>query len=52
MNTDKIYANKIALEYSTLQSRKAKVLKKLDAWIKKPARITGSVIGLLSMLLL
>ena len=50
MNTDKIYANKIALEYSTLTSRKAKALKRLDNWIKKPAIIT-SIIGLLSIFL-
>ena len=45
MNTDKIYANKIALEYSTLKSRKGKALKRLDTWIKKPARITSFIIG-------
>lgn len=51
MNTDKIYANKIALEYSSLKSRKAKALKRLDAWIKRPSRITSIVIGILSILL-
>ena len=51
MNTDKIYANKIALEYSTLTSRKAKALKRLDNWIKKPAKITSIIIGLLSIFL-
>lgn len=51
MNTDKIYAEKIALEYSTLTSRKAKALKRLDNWIKKPARITSIVIGLISTIL-
>ena len=51
MNTDKIFAEKIALEYSTLTSRKAKALKRLDNWIKKPARITSIVIGLLSIFL-
>lgn len=30
MNTDKIFAEKIALEYSTLTSRKAKAIKRLD----------------------
>lgn len=51
MNIDKIYANKIALEYSTLTSRKAKALKRLDNWIKKPAKITGIIIGLFSTFL-
>lgn len=51
MNIDKIYANKIALEYSALKSRKAKALKRLDAWIKKTARITSFIIWSLSMLL-
>ena len=46
MNMDKIFAEKIALEYSTLTSRKAKALKRLDDWIKKPARITSIIIGL------
>jgi len=49
MNTDKIYANKLILEYSTLTSRKAKALKRLDNWIKKPAKITGIIVGLLSI---
>ncbi|MBQ4558662.1 MAG: hypothetical protein IJA61_04740 [Clostridia bacterium] len=51
MNTDKIYANKIALEYSSLTSRKAKSLQRLDDWIKKSARITSIIIGLFSTLL-
>ena len=51
MNTDKIYAEKIALEYSTLTSRKAKALKRLDNWIKKPAKITSIVIALISTIL-
>lgn len=52
MNIDKIYANKLALEYSTLTSRKAKALKRLDNWIKKPAKITSIVIALISTILL
>ena len=51
MNTYKIFAEKIALEYSTLTSRKAKAIKRLDTWIKKPARITSIIIGLLSIFL-
>ena len=51
MNTDKIFAEKIALEYSTLTSRKAKALKRLDDWIKKPARITSIIVGLFSTFL-
>ena len=42
---------KIALEYSTLTSRKAKAIKRLDTWIKKTARITSIIIGLLSIFL-
>ena len=51
MNTDKIYANKLILEYSTLTSRRAKALKRLDNWIKKPAKITSIVIALISTIL-
>lgn len=51
MNTDKIYVKKISLEYSILTSRKAKALKRLDNWIKKPAKITSIIIGLLSIFL-
>lgn len=45
MNTDKIYAQKIASEYSKQQTSKAKALKRLDAWIKKPAKIFAYVFG-------
>jgi len=32
MNTDKIYANKLILEYSTLTSRRSKVLKRFTIY--------------------
>jgi hypothetical protein len=51
MNTVKIYENKLTLDYLTWTSRKAKALKRLDNWIKKPARITSIIIGLLSIFL-
>ncbi len=36
MNTDKIYAEKIASEYASKTTRKIKALIRLDKWIKKP----------------
>ena len=39
MNTDKIYAMRIASQYVNPKSLKARQLKKLDKWIKKPAII-------------
>ena len=51
MNTDKIFAYQTALQYSKPTSRKAKALKRLDDWIKKPARITSIIIGLFSTFL-
>ena len=49
MNTDKIYAEKIASEYAPKTTRKIKALIRLDKWIKKPAVITASIIGLISL---
>lgn len=51
MNTDKIFAYQTALQYSKPTSHKAKALKRLDDWIKKPARITSIIIGLFSTFL-
>lgn len=48
MNTDKIYAEKIASEYAPKTTRKIKALIRLDKWIKKPAKITAYIIGILS----
>ena len=51
MNTDKIFAYQTALQYSKPTSSKAKALKRLDDWIKKPSKTTSIVIGLLSICL-
>ena len=48
MNTDKIYAERIASEYAPKTTRKIKALIRLDKWIKKPAKITAYIIGALS----
>lgn len=48
MNTDKIYAERIASEYAPKTTRKIKALICLDKWIKKPAKITAYIIGALS----
>ena len=48
MNTDKIYAERIASEYAPKTTRKIKALIRLDRWIKKPAKITAYIIGILS----
>ncbi len=52
MNTDKIYAEKIASEYSNQQTSKVKQLKRLDKWIKKPAIIFAYTFGIISSLVL
>ena len=48
MNTDKIYAERIASEYAHKTTRKIKALIRLDKWIKKPAKIIAYSIGILS----
>ena len=48
MNTDKIYAERIASEYAPKTTRRIKALIRLDKWIKKPAKITAYIIGTLS----
>ena len=50
MNTDKIYAERIASEYAPKTTRKIKALIRLDKWIKKPAKITAYIIGVLSVI--
>ena len=52
MNTDKIYAEHIANEYSAKQASKVKALKKLDAKAKNPANIFTFTFGIMSSLVL
>ena len=52
MNTDKIYAEHIANEYSKKETTKVKQLKKLDAKAKNPANIFGYTFGIFSALVL
>lgn len=52
MNTDKIYAEQIANEYSKKETTKVKQLKKLDAKAKNPANIFAYTFGIASSLVL
>lgn len=52
MNTDKIYAEQIANEYSKKETTKVKQLKKLDAKAKNPAYIFAYSFGIVSSLVL
>ena len=52
MNTDKIYAEQIANEYSPKQTSKVKALKRLDAKAKNPANIFAYTFGIISSLVL
>ncbi len=52
MDTDKIYAEHIANEYSKKENTKVKQLKKLDAKAKKPALIFAYTFGIVSALVL
>ena len=52
MNTDKIYAEHIANEYSKKETSKVKQLKKLDAKAKVPASIFTYTFGIISSLVL
>lgn len=52
MNTDKIYAEQIANEYSEKQTSKVKALKRLDAKAKNPAHIFAFTFGIISSLIL
>lgn len=52
MNTDKIYAETIANEYSVKNTSKVIALKKLDRRAKLPANIAAYTLGILSSLVL
>lgn len=52
MNTDKIYAEKIAGEYAQKETSKLKALKKLDAKAKAPANIFAYTFGIIGALVL
>lgn len=52
MNTDKIYAEHIANEYSKKETSKVKQLKKLDAKAKRSANIFTYTFGICSSLVL
>ena len=52
MNTDKIYAEQIANEYSEKETSKVKQLKKLDAKAKNPVRIFALTFGIVCSLIL
>ena len=52
MNTDKIYAEQIANEYSKKETSKVKALKRLDSKAKNPAMIFALVFGIVSALVL
>lgn len=52
MNTDKIYAEAIANEYSVKKTSKVVALKKLDRKAKEPATIFAFTFGIVSALVL
>ena len=52
MNTDKIYAEHIANEYSKKETSKVKQLKRLDAKAKVPANVFAYTFGIISSLIL
>lgn len=52
MNTDKIYAEQIASEYSEKETSKVKQLKKLDAKAKNPSKIFAFTFGIICSLIL
>ena len=52
MNTDKIYAEQIANQYSEKKEDKVVRLKNLDAAVKKPAMILSLSIGIIMSLVL
>ena len=52
MNTDKIYAEAIANEYSVKETSKVKALKRLDRKAKNPANIFGYTFGVVMALVL
>lgn len=52
MNTDKIYAEKIASEYAPHEDRKIVALKKLDRKAKRSAEIFAYTFGIISSLVM
>lgn len=52
MNTDKIYAEQIANEYSKKETTKVRQLKKLDSKAKNPANVFAYTFGIVSALVL
>lgn len=52
MNTDKIYAEQIANEYSAKKETKVVQLRKLDAAVKKPPMIFALTFGIIMSLVL
>lgn len=52
MNTDKIYAEQIANEYSAKNTSKVLALKKLDRKVKNPANIFAYTFGIICSLVL
>ena len=52
MNTDKIYAERIASEYAPKETSKIIALKKLDKKAKMPATIFTYTFGIISSLIL
>lgn len=52
MNTDKIYAEQLANEYTTKDTSKVVALKKLDAKAKRPATIFTYTFGIIAALIL
>ena len=52
MNTDKIYAEAIANEYSVKNTSKVVALKKLDRKVKQPANIFAYTFGIIAALVL
>lgn len=52
MDTDKIYAEQIANEYSKKEDSKVIALKKLDKKVKRPANIFAYTFGIIMVLVL
>lgn len=51
MNTDKIYAEQLANEYTPKDTSKVVALKKLDAKAKMPATIFAYILGIIAALI-
>lgn len=52
MNTDKVYAKKIAEEYAPKNDSKARALKRLDDKVKLPPTILTYSLGIISVLIM